>query len=259
MSLVRRPSTTPINNSPSATLARPDPLDLMGEPELPTDLLPYLATFIEDRRSRNMDTYIACTGPEGWGKSSLGLTATLHLDPEHDAHDVIFDQDDYYRVYDPEQKDQTYVFDEAGRLLFNRNWNLRGQKALVQEVMENRKNRNVIFLHVPRMKVLDKYVREGRIALWFACTSQGHAMVRRLNYNSYTEEAYYPVVIQDHRWLPLETTHPEFAQVYYDRKDDAHTSSFHERKRRSQQKRAEEQATNDYKSARRKRILDKAD
>lgn len=236
---------------------RPDPLDLRGTQDLAPDLLPWLEARIRERRARNLDTYIAVSGREGWGKSALGLQLLLHMQPDYDPHDVIFDKDDYYRVYDPDEKDSYYVFDEAGRLLFNRNWNRRDQKALIQEVMENRKNRNVILLHVPQFKVLDKYAREGRVLLRFSCTSQGQAMIRKLAYNAYAEEAYYPVTVQDHRWLPLEVTHPEFARVYYQRKDERHTSKFHERKRRIKQKQEESENEADYKEARRQRVMDK--
>lgn len=251
--IVQQPTT--VHQQTQSKIKRPDPLDLRGTDELATDLLPYFRNYVEKRRQRNMDIYIACTGREGWGKSSLGLTALLHLYPDYSPNDVILDVDDYYRVYDPHEKDAVYVFDEANRLFFNRNWNERGQKSRIQEVMENRKNRNLIFLHTPQMKTLDKYAREGRIDLWFACMGQGKAMVRRLKYNSYLEEAYYPVRIQDHRWLPLELTHPEFAEAYYERKDDAHTSNFHQRKRENMAKRQEAKKETDYKLARKDRAM----
>lgn len=210
---------------------RPDPLDLLGTEPVPKDLLPYLVEFVEEQRAKNQDIYIAVSGREGKGKSSLGLTAAIELKKDLSPGEIILDRDDYYRVYDPDAKDEVYVFDEANRLLFNREWNDRHQRGLVQEVMENRKNRNVYFLHTPQVKTLDKYMREGRIDLWFACKAQGEAMVRKLDYNVYEEEAYYPIIIDDHFWAPLERSYPEFAEAYYARKDQAHSDAFHERKR----------------------------
>lgn len=208
---------------------RPDPLGLLdGTEDLP-DLLGPLVDFIKARRARNQDTYIAVTGREGDGKSALGLTAALAIQPDLDPEDVILTQKDYQRVYDPTAQEKTYVFDEAGRLFFNRNWNRKDQKDLIMEVMENRQNRNTVFLHLPQFKVLDKYVREGRVPVWFACKRQGVAMVRKLVYNAYEEEAYYPIVVDDHYWDPLEETHPDFAEVYYRRKAEAHRRTFEAR------------------------------
>lgn len=237
----------------------PDPLDLLGSDPLPTDLLPYLVEYVEEMRARNQDVYIAVTGREGEGKSSLGLTGALELKPGLEASEVILDREDYYRVYDPDEKDEVYVFDEANRLLFNRDWNRRHQKALIKEIIENRKNRNVIFLHLPQLKTLDKYVREGRIDLWFACTSQGVAMVRKLSYNAYEEEAYYPIVIDEHRWEPLEVSYPEFAKAYYRRKDEKHSEAFHARKREVLRKEAEETVDREHRSAERQAILAEKD
>lgn len=218
---------------------------------LEVDLLPAFVDYVARRRARNLDTYVACTGREGWGKSALGLTAALAACPNLDPNDVILERSDYYRVYDPDARDQTYVFDEATRLFFNRRWNNKHQVALIQEVIENRQNRNLIFMHLPQFKTLDKYAREGRIDLWFACTAQGVAMVRKLAYNSYTEEAIYPIIVDEHRWVPLEESHPEFARVYYKRKADAHARNFHRR----QAKNVED---DDYKDARRDVILSRA-
>lgn len=226
---------------------------------LAPDVLPTFVDWVQARREQNQDTYVAVTGPEGWGKSSLGLQAALAADPDLSPGDVILDRDDYYRVYDPDATDQVYVFDEAARLLFNRNWNNRHQRALVQEVIENRQNRNLVFLHIPRFKILDKYAREGRIALWFACTAQGVAMVRRLDYDAYQEEARYPIVVDEHRWLPLEQTHPDFAATYYDRKRDAHSSKFHERRRQNLDQDASEAAEEAHKEAKRARVLSRKD
>lgn len=238
---------------------QPDPLGLIGDHELPPDLLPELVAYVEERRDRNLDTYIACTGREGWGKSSLALTMALELEPDLPAQDVILDKKDYYRVYNPDQTEGTYVFDEANRLLFNRRWNDRHQVALIQEVIENRQNKNVTFLVLPQFKTLDKYAREGRIDLWFACTSQGIAMIRKLSYNSYTEEAYYPIVVDEHRWEPLEVTYPAFAETYYSRKANAHSSAFKRRQAKNREKDLEEETDQDFKDARKKAILSTKD
>lgn len=219
------------------------------------DLLPYLAAYVQQRRDRNLDTYIAVSGREGWGKSSLALTAALHLEPDLDPDTVILDQEDYYEVYDPGARDGVYIFDEAARLFFNRNWNRRHQKALIQEVIENRQNRNVMFLVLPQFKSLDKYTREGRVDLWFACTGQGRAMIRQLQYNAYEEEAYYPIIVHDHTWDALEATHPEFARAYYRRKAQAHKAAFAERVRRNAAQDDKAEAREEYREARKKAIL----
>jgi hypothetical protein len=243
---------------PDSTIdpARPDPLDLLGSPPEPVDLLPHFADYVEERRSRNLDTYIVCTGREGWGKSSLGLTAALELDPTLSPEDVIFTEQDYRRVYDPDAREQVYVFDEAGRLFFNRESMTRAQRLRIQEVMENRQMLNTYFLHLPQAKVLDKYMRGGRIELWFACKRQGVAMIRKLNYNAYEEKAYYPIKVDEHFWDPLEETYPSFAEEYYRLKDNKHTETFYSRQRESAKKRDEEAADEDHKEARRQAILD---
>lgn len=238
---------------------RPDPLDLLGDATLPMDLLPVLKDYVEQRRKRNQDTYIAVTGREGDGKSALGLTAALALDPDLNPEDVILDHADYARVYDPDSRDQVYVFDEAGRLFFNRRWQSKRQVALIQEVMENRQNRNVVFLHLPQFKVLDKYVREGRVPLWFACRRQGVAMIRKLRYNAWSEEAYYPVVVDEHYWDPLEISHPAFARSYYARKQGAHSRAFKKRAGQVREQREEEQTDLDFKEARRQAVLEMRD
>lgn len=245
------PSYDPFSEGP----VRPAPLDVLGTDPVPTDLLPYLVDYVAEQRAKNQDIYIAVTGREGNGKSSLGLTAALELDSTLAAGDVIMDREDYYRVYDPDAKDEVYVFDEANRLLFNREWNDRHQRGLIKEIIENRKNRNVIFLHLPQLKTMDKYVREGRVDLWFACTGQGVAMVRKLSYNAYEEEAYYPVIIDEHRWEPLEVSHPEFARAYYRRKDEAHSEAFHERKRDIFAKEKEEKVDEDFSNAQKQAML----
>lgn len=198
------------------------------------------------RRRKNQDIWVVATGREGDGKSSLALSLALAVTPDLSPADVILDMDDYHRVYDPRARDQTYVLDEAGRILFNRNWNTKSQKNVIQEIMENRQNRNLFFLNLPQFKTLDKYAREGRISVWFGVIDQGVAMVRELVYNVYEEEAYYPIVLDRLYWDALEEQHPDFARVYYRRKHVAHVESFEERKRVTSDSKELEQLRQDY-------------
>lgn len=246
----RRPRRGSLDFLEGETQVRPEPLDILGNTELPTGLLPYLVEMVEKRRANNLDTYIVCAGREGWGKSSLGLTGALAIDPDLDPEDIIFDEEDYYRVYDPSQNDQVYVFDEAGELFFNRDWNNSGQRGRIKDVIANRQNRDVVFLHLPQVKILDKYLREGRIHWWFACKEQGQAMIRELAYNAYEEKAYYPIKIDDHFWSPLEISHPEFAEVYYDRKEEKRIDNFEQRRREQRAKREEAKADTGHKNSR---------
>lgn len=213
--------------------------------------------YVEGRRRRNLDINVATTGREGSGKSSLAIQLALALETDLDPHDIILTYEDYYRVYDPDAKDRVYVFDEAARFAFNRTWNNREQVALIQEIIENRQARSCTFWNLPQFKSLDKYAREGRLDLWHGCYDQGKAMVRALAYDAYTEEAFYPVVIDDLGWPRLEDAYPTFAKVYFARKKKAHTAKFHERKGLLESKKALEEKREKYLEARYEKRLAK--
>lgn len=196
------------------------------------DLLEWATNTIEARRARNLDTYWVWYGPEGWGKSSGSLQVALALKPDLKPRDVIFDHEDYMRVYDPEARDKVYVFDEFGRLFFNRNWNSRKQRNLIQEVMENRANRNVYLLNGTRYKTLDNYMRDGRVELRTMLLDQGKALLQRQRYNAFTEESHYVPVFHAIHWSSLEEARPDWAPGYYKRKSERHAAAFHRRKGR---------------------------
>ena len=192
--------------------------------------LPLFKRYVADRRRRELDCHVCHAGREGFGKSSMGIQMALAVDPHLKPEDVILTLEDWLRVYDPSQFRKVYVLDEAARIFFNREWAKGDQTDRVKELMENRQTQSLFFWHLPQFKSLDKYAREGRIDLRTSIYDQGHAMLRELRYDAYLEEASYPIVCDDLQWRPLKETHPEFAKVYYKRKEVAHIKSHQKAK-----------------------------
>lgn len=201
------------------------------------DLEAAFVDYVRERWYRNLDCYVVVTGREGFGKSTIGCTLGLAVDPDLSPQDVIFTQSDFSRVYDPEAEQRVYVLDEAGRILFNRQWNKRENKDLIQEIMENRQNRNLFILNLPQFKTLDKYTREGRIDLWVTVRDHNDAFLRQLSYDPWAEEAYYPVVVDQFGWHKLEDRYPEWAAEYYARKKQRHVESHAKRVEDTEKKR----------------------
>ena len=136
------------------------------------------------------DNVIVIDGYEGTGKSNLGLIVAKQVNPEFDAaRETIFSMQDWNNVFDAGDLGRTYVMDEAGSLLFSRDYASLDSKFLIKLLMQARILRSTIILCLPNMFFLDRYVRESRVQFRAHMEKRTSAMIQRTVVNWRTGEA----------------------------------------------------------------------
>lgn len=133
---------------------------------------------LQARQRSNSDNVIVIDGYEGTGKSNLATLLATCLDPGFDAENVIFTTQDWNHVFDTNQTGKSYLVDEAGNLLFSRDYASNDSKFLVKLLMQARILRSTIIMCLPNMHFLDRYVRESRIKYRVHMLSRHSAIVQ---------------------------------------------------------------------------------
>jgi len=169
------------------------------------------------RRVADLDNAIVIDGDEGVGKSTIGVYIAKRLDPEFDPEDVVYNHEDWARVFDPHKKQGVYLIDEGGNLGFNRDWARREQKALMKFFMVSRQANATLIFAIPTLRWLDPYLREHRIHYRLHAYARGRAVVQRRASSWRTGSVWYEDEFKaffPNLWL----THPVFMKAYKARK-----------------------------------------
>lgn len=113
-------------------------------------------------------------GFEGAGKSALGLMVCKMIDPTFTVKDnVFFDADSFLKATRNFDRYSALMVDEAGEMLFSRNWNSPDTKKIVQRLMAMRSNNYFVWMNIPDAGYVDKYMRAAR------CKSMTRCVIKR--------------------------------------------------------------------------------
>lgn len=106
----------------------------------------------------NQDRIYLITGREGLGKTTLALQLAYTLDNTFCLDDVVFTSDDFEKRIREVNKYKAVVFDEAFNGLSSKGALSKQNKRLVRLLMECRQRNLFIFIVLPSIFLLEKYI-----------------------------------------------------------------------------------------------------
>jgi adenylate kinase family enzyme len=116
---------------------------------------------INDRIEHNKNALICVFGETGSGKSYLSLSLAEQLDPKFSIERVCFSYKEFMELVQVGrfEKGSVIVIDEAGALLFSRNFNTIINKTIAIILQTFRQDNLIVFFNVPSVKFVDKVAR----------------------------------------------------------------------------------------------------
>lgn len=157
-----------------------------------TKMIPNLDIVKEMLVKHDMDFMMVITGRERIGKSTLALQIAKYVDPDFTSKQVVFDIPQLYEQVYKLKKGQVVIIDEGATAFFARD-------AMSSDVRDGVKlltvmgERNLlVLLCVPSFFIVDKYIREHRVAGMVKVTKRGrfkYYSKRRLNSSHYNSKA----------------------------------------------------------------------
>ena len=106
----------------------------------------------------DQDRIFIVTGREGSGKSWLAMQMAAHLDPTFSLDNVCFTTDQFGSRIRSVDKYKAIVFDEAFRGLSSKGALSKENKKLIRILIECRQRNLFIFIVLPSIFILDRYV-----------------------------------------------------------------------------------------------------
>jgi nucleoside-triphosphatase THEP1 len=115
---------------------------------------------VSDRIAHN-NALICVQGETGSGKSYLSLSLAEQLDPKFSIERVCFSYKEFMELVQVGrfEKGSVIVIDEAGALLFSRNFNTIINKTIAIILQTFRQDNLIVFFNVPSIKFVDKVAR----------------------------------------------------------------------------------------------------
>lgn len=116
---------------------------------------------VQDRIAHNKNALICVQGETGSGKSYLSLSLAEQLDPKFSIERVCFSYKEFMELVQVGrfEKGSVIVIDEAGALLFSRNFNTIINKTIAIILQTFRQDNLIVFFNVPSIKFVDKVAR----------------------------------------------------------------------------------------------------
>jgi nucleoside-triphosphatase THEP1 len=116
---------------------------------------------VQDRIEHNKNALICVQGETGSGKSYLSLSLAEQLDPKFTIERVCFSYKEFMELVQVGrfEKGSVIVIDEAGALLFSRNFNTIINKTIAIILQTFRQDNLIVFFNVPSIKFVDKVAR----------------------------------------------------------------------------------------------------
>lgn len=125
---------------------------------------PTMLRFMAGNLARKRDNWVGIEGPEGAGKTTIGMNLALDLKPDFSvARDAIFTVSQLLDVLAEERKGELYFLDEAANIFYNRDWSTWESKELTKLGRQMRIMRSTWVVIMPDFDGLDPYIREKRI------------------------------------------------------------------------------------------------
>lgn len=106
----------------------------------------------------DQDRIFIITGREGSGKSWLGMQLAAYLDPTFSLDDVCFTTDEFGSRIRAVDKFKAILFDEAFRGLSSKGALSKENKKLIRILIECRQRNLFIFIVLPSIFILDRYI-----------------------------------------------------------------------------------------------------
>jgi len=113
---------------------------------------------IPDITEKDKDCVIAIDGPEGAGKSTIGLQWCKYVDPTFNLSRVVFTPDEFREAIYKAKKGQAIMFDEAFTGFSSRAALSGVNKTLISLMMQIRQKNLFFVIVLPTIFLLDKYI-----------------------------------------------------------------------------------------------------
>lgn len=137
----------------------------------------------------DQDRVYVIDGREGSGKSTLALQLAAHIDKEFSAEQVVFNADMFEKVIREIPRHRSIVFDEAFNGLSSKGALSKTNKTLVRLMMECRQRNLFLFIVLPSIFLLEKYVAIFRSqALFHVFAARGYINRRQYKVYNYTNK-----------------------------------------------------------------------
>lgn len=120
----------------------------------------------------SLDWTVCIVGPEGSGKTTLGLAICAAFDPSFNASRVAYSAEDVFRILNEIGDDscgRAIMLDEAAESLYAMDFAKRETKAMVKMFMRIRKRRLLFVLCLPSFNDLVRNIRERRVKTVIRC------------------------------------------------------------------------------------------
>lgn len=159
----------------------------------------------------DQDRVFSLDGREGSGKSTLALQLAYKLDPTLTLDDVVFTGKDFAERIKTTKKYKAIVFDEGFNGLSSKSAISKANKELVRLLMECRQLNLFIFIVLPSIFLLEKYVAIFRShALFHVYTSRADIQRRYVKIYNYRSKK--NLYLLGHKYLSY--SRPRIAMSY---------------------------------------------
>jgi len=136
---------------------------------------------IRGRLRKNNDMAQAVSGPEGCGKSTLGIKVAMKIDPNFKINTHLLANPNVEELQDILLKKlpprSAIVVDEAIRVAYKRNFFSFDNRFMAEMFSVSRAARQAVLMCIPNFKDLDSYFRNHRIKLWWYIPARGYCVV----------------------------------------------------------------------------------
>jgi len=159
---------------------------------IPKDIKRQLEKSVRIVKEENQDRVILITGREGSGKSllarQLGYYYSLLLQTKFDMNNIAFTREQFADMVRNFQKNSVVVFDEAFKGLSSKGALSKENKELISLLIECRQRGHIIFIVLPSIFILEKYIAVFRSHSLFNVAiskrNYKHRFYKIYNYNN---------------------------------------------------------------------------
>ncbi len=123
---------------------------------------------------KNYDGFVLVTGREGFGKSTMAMQMALYCDPSLDLTRVVFTADQFLEAVESAPRYSSIVFDETMGYLSSRGAMSKFNRTLVKVMSEMRSKNLFVFLCIPSLFEMERYVAMHRTTGLIYIKKRGH-------------------------------------------------------------------------------------
>jgi energy-coupling factor transporter ATP-binding protein EcfA2 len=131
-----------------------------------------LAYRIQRKLQKNNDHFTVIVGTEGSGKSTLALNLAALVSQNFSVDYMAYDKAKFLELLDAPKK-STILLDEGAIVLFSRNAMSANTRDLIQLITLMRQLTYHVIICIPKLQILDRYLREERLDTLIYITERG--------------------------------------------------------------------------------------